>query len=40
MSTCTGLDLQTRGSQPIMLKNLPGHWNQQPITDEPDETEK
>ena len=27
MSTCNGLDLQTLGSQPmIMPKNLPDHW--------------
>ena len=26
MSTCNRLDLQTLGSQPFMLKNLPNHW--------------
>ena len=26
MLTCNRLDLQTLGSQPIMPKNLPGHW--------------
>jgi hypothetical protein len=26
MSTCNPLDLQTLGSQPIMPKNLPDHW--------------
>jgi hypothetical protein len=26
MSTCSRLDLQTLGSQPIMPKNLPDHW--------------
>jgi hypothetical protein len=26
MSTCNRLDLQTLGSQPIMLKNLPDRW--------------
>jgi hypothetical protein len=26
MSTCNRLDLQTLGSPPIMLKNLPDHW--------------
>ena len=26
MSTYNQLDLQTLGSQPIMLKNLPDHW--------------
>ena len=26
MSTCNRLDLQTLGSQPIMPKNLPGHY--------------
>ena len=29
MSTCTWLDLQTLGSQPIVMpKNLPDHWLQ------------
>ena len=27
MSTCNRLDLQTRGSQPVMPKNLPDHWH-------------
>ena len=27
MSTCNRLDLQTLGSQPVMPKNLPGHWS-------------
>ena len=26
MSTCNRLDLQTLGSQPIVLKNLPNRW--------------
>ena len=26
MSTCSWLDLQSLGSQPVMLKNLPDHW--------------
>ena len=26
MSTCNRLDLQTLGSRPLMLKNLPDHW--------------
>ena len=26
MSTCNRLDLGTLGSQPVMPKNLPGHW--------------
>ena len=26
MSTCSRLDLQTQGSQPVMPKNLPDHW--------------
>ena len=26
MSTCNRLDLQTLGSQPVMLKILPDHW--------------
>ena len=26
MSICNRLDLQTLGYQPIMPKNLPGHW--------------
>ena len=26
MWTCNRLDLQTLGSQPVMLKNLPDHW--------------
>jgi hypothetical protein len=30
MSTCNRPDLQTRGSQPIMLKNLPDHWSGHP----------
>ena len=29
MSTCNRLDLQTLGSQPIMPKNLPGHYPMQ-----------
>ena len=28
MSTCNRLDLQTLGSQPVMPKNLPNHWNE------------
>ena len=27
MSTCNRLDLQTLGSQPVLLKNLPDHWS-------------
>ena len=27
MSTCNRLDLQARGSQPVMPKNLPHHWS-------------
>jgi hypothetical protein len=30
MSTCNRLDLKTLGSQPIMYKNLPGHWTRGP----------
>ena len=26
MSTCSRLELQTLGSQPVMLKNLPDHF--------------
>ena len=32
MSTCNRLDLQTLGSQPIMLKNLPNHWARSPLS--------
>ena len=28
MWTCNWLDLQTLGSQPVMLKNLPDHWRE------------
>ena len=38
MSTCNRMDLQTRGSQPVVPKNLPGHWigkNRQLVTNEP-----
>ena len=27
MSTCSRLDLQTLGSQPVMPENLPDHWS-------------
>ena len=30
MLTCNWLDLQTLGSQPIMPKNLPNHWEVHP----------
>jgi hypothetical protein len=31
MSTCSQLDLQTLGSQPIMPKNLPDHYTKYDI---------
>ena len=40
MSACNQLDLGTLGSQPVMPKNLPNHWNRQLVTDEPVEFEK
>jgi hypothetical protein len=46
MSTCNRLDLQTLGSKPIMLKNLPDHCshlmigkNRQLVIDEPVEVQ-